>query len=305
MNELKQYITDVKKISKQLNVINKRIDSYITYFENLKNIYHQNKSDTSLHIHVAALNTIRENKKLFSKNFYLTFTLGNENFRFSFEEINNSFYSKQKSSNLMIEISNILDDVNKIFDIEVMKNDIQQSNSLYKDIKKSYNKIKTFESGFFDHVESITNLLKENINDTKYINDQNLIYFSFRADFEKQILKVIIKNSDHQNYFPLIIPELNFIKKQYLLKHKNLKFSGQHFVSLFKNNFFDLNKDIFNLFNISKDEITYSNNYFKNFESTKFYLETVSSTLQIKEMNINKVRMIAEKINFNTQLINF
>ncbi len=305
MNELEQDIKYVKKLSRQLNIINKRIDSYIDYFKNLKNTYLQNKSDISLDIHIAALNTIRENKKLFSKNFYLIFTLGDENFRFSFEELNNTFYCKKKYSNLMITISNILEEVNKIFDIEVIKNDIQQSNLLYKDIKKLYNKIKTFESGFFNHVESIINLLKENINDTNSINDTNLIYFSFRADFEKQILKVIIKNSDHPNYFPLIIPELNLIKEQYLLKHKNLKFSSQRFISLFKNIFFDLNKEIFDLFNISKDEITYSNNYFKNFENTKYYLETIASTLQINEMNINKVKMIAEKINLNQQLINF
>lgn len=299
--ELKQQ--KIQELSEELAIVNSRIDSYINYFENLKNTDLGN--DITFNLNIYSFNAIDNDKKIFSKSFNLYFTIGNDSFRLLFNDSKVRFSQNQEPSfNLIIEISKIISNIENTFTIQSIKKDLEYSKTLYFQIENLYKEYNNIASGFTENSTILISYLKKMVKEQSAKDDDTSFYFSLKRDNRREQLDVLIKSYYDRNFFQLSLPTFDSIKNKYLEKYSNSQFMSV-FEIIFKDEFFLMNQSFFEQFDISLKDIKYTNYYVKTLNDSGEYRRSIIAGLSISSIGESRVKLLAEKVHINQQIKNF
>lgn len=305
MDKIQKVMVNINKLSSELKIVNDRIDSYISYFEKIKD-----KTDIKFYISIYSRNDIEEDKNLFFKQFDLNFESNNaiKPFCLSFENSSIEFSLQKIPFSLLFSFTKILSDIEKNFGLDNIKQDIKKSSKLYKEIQKKYKDISYSSSNFNSNstiiLSSFKDVVKKQIRDTS--KEYESAYLSFRRHNKEEKLEIILKFYEESNYFQLKLPKLEIIKQISTEKYLKEGFTFKIFQIVFLELFFNENKTFFDHFNIDEKYIRLIDNYhLKDFNSESLYLTAIRSGLYFYDINQEYIKILAEKIMIDKQINNF
>ena len=305
MQKENNLIKKIQELSEQLNIVNQRIDSYISYFEKIKN-----DTDIKFSISIYSRNNILENKNLFSKQFILNFYGHNivKSFFVSFENSNIDFHPDRVPFSLFFSLTKILSDIDENIGLENIKEDIKNSMQLYKEIQKAYKDISYLSSDFNTNstliISSFKQLVKKQIKD--FSKESESIYLSFKRNNKIERLDIILKFHQESNYFQLKIPKLSTIEQIYSEKYTKEIFVFIFFKTIFLDLFFEENKTFFESFNINKKHIKLIDySQLKDLNSLDVYLTSLISGLSFNPIKNEDIKILAEKIMIEQKIKDF
>lgn len=305
MKKIKNGMLNINQLSSELKIVNDRIDSYISYFEKIKD-----NTDIKFYISIYSRNDIEEDKNLFFKKFDLNFESHNiiKPFCLSFENSNIEFSLQKVPFSLLFSFTKILADIEENFGLDNIKKDIKKSIELYKEIEKAYKYISYSCSDFNKNstfiISDFKQLVKEQIKDIS--KESESAYILFRRHNKEEKLEIILKFYEESNYFQLKLPELKNIKQIYTAKYIKDEFTFNIFQRVFLELFLNENKTFFDHFNIDEKHIRLIDNYhLKDFNSESLYSTVIGSGLFFKDIEREDIKIIAEKIMIDKQMNNF
>lgn len=302
MEKIQKVMANINQLSSELKIVNDRIDSYISYFEYLKNLERDNH--ITLTINVNSFNSIKEDKSLFVKNFNVYFNVGAVSFRFLFDDRNIKFNSTEVPFKLISIIYNIISKIEEKLNFVAIQKDIEDSKSIYFQIEKLYQEYNNLANGYTENSSIIISHFKEIVKKQSAKDDNTSFYLSFKRDNKRESLDISIKSYYDPNFFQLSLPTLESIKNKYLEKNQHLSFIRTQFEIVFKEEFFLLNQDFFQIFNIKQQNIKFQDRYLKEFDNS-LYRKSIISGLSFTAITKNHIKLLAEQIKMKNIIVNF
>jgi len=288
----------ILELSKQLSIINDRVDSYISFLENFKPSIKIDKHFVLLNLNDIKTKIYKENEAIFFKKFNINIKIDNQYIEIFFNEDFSSFYDNKLPLHVLTIASSIILQINQEISFDSISKDIKESEILYKNIIKINEEIDLKKSGFIEQsnfvLKNIKEFLSKNIQTCSKDNTK-LFYFMYKC---KSIKSFNIQNcSQDKCHFSIIEPEqISLFQKYNIDVFKSDQYDKKLMLEIYKEEFFKLNPHVQYFlipvsFYISKkitDELVHPYCYF--------------SINDISEYGIN---IIYEKLKFKQQLNDF
>lgn len=295
----------IKELSEQLNVVNARIDSYSLYLKNIlgnSQIYKLNQSK---------LNDIKEDSSIAHKSFNISFYVNSTYNCFFFSKIKFFFNSDDISFYILSRLNSIIEKMNQAFDLKVIENDMNKSESLYSEIKTLYFDIHKKSSDFTHHsnilLQKLNTFNAEFVISEEYSKNQ-LVFLKLIKNNRLENISFSQKNKESNATFTIILPTLEHVFNIYKIKSNNNSFLKIFFEQLFKEEVFKINSLLFNAFNItSKDfyfqiKFNHPNIDHCNF---KYFAPEFEVNMNLDYFCKTKIELLSQKFQLDNELNNF
>lgn len=287
-------IKQIEELSKQLHAINQAIAVFISSLNKIK------KENNIFTIKTMKDHPITNDLNLYCYcDLLLSFNINNQIHDFSFFGAKLSYLNIAHIDN---NLKKILDFIDENLGLNYIQQVLSSALALYHNIKVIYKEIDFQNSDFTKNSTMITAYFKQLVKSQTIENNPNhkYAYLKLRKDNSSELIDFSYKETFDSTSLQIKFPIWNDIEK--FLIDNNLDKSTYNYENTFKEQLFLLNKNIFELFNISpksmqfyitknKDDI-YHNYNFK-------YLFLINS---IKKDDIN---IIAKKIELRDKIANF
>lgn len=290
----------IKELSQKLITINETIESHINILNEIRKEYN-----------IFTIKTIKDKPinndlTIYSySNVLISFNINNEESEFSFLEDQLTNLDKLNLSNFNTDINFILDLIQNKIQFQKIKRDLYLSLSLYKQIKKNYEKIEIENSNFYINSKIITSHFKNLIKKQCIEKDENQQYAYIKLKVEKsaELISFSYIKYPTPNTIQIKLPNLKDIEK-IQIKNNTIN-SKTDYELIFKQEFFSLNKQIFSELNISIDSFLFYVTSSTDTYYTNYYNFSFSYILSIYSIEGDYMKILSDKIKLEEQIVNF
>lgn len=283
----------ILELSKQLSIINDRVDSYISFLENFKKSIKIDKHSVVLNLNDTKTKIYEENEAIFFKRFNININIDNQYIGIFFNEDFSSFYDNKLPLHILTIASSIIHQINQQISFDSISKDIKESEILYKNIIKINEEIDLKKSGFIEKSDFILKNIKEFFSKNNQICSEDytkLFYFMYKC---KSIKSFNIQNcSQDKHHFSIIEPEqISLFKKYNIDVFESNKCDKKLMLEIYKEEFFKLNPYIKYFlipvsFYVSKkttDELVHPYCYFSINDISEYGINIIYENLKFKQ----------------------
>lgn len=299
MDKAQKVMTKINQLSTELKLVNESIEGYFNYIQYLsKNEY----SNLKIDIHLKSSN-LSEEPNVQAKNIELCLPqFGVYSVLFYTEKV--SFNHSEVPFKSIFLVSSFLSKIQEKFDFDSIKQNIEKSKSIYLQIEKLYKEYNNLSNGYTENSSIIIEHLKKIIKQQAAKDDKTSFYFGFKRDNQRESLDIAIKSYYDPNFYQLSLPTLEHIQTVYMDKYQDSYFINDQFVTIFKEEFYILNKPFFDIFGIEEKYIKFLNFYLSDFYEHS-YRKTIIAGLSMQPITKTFVKSLAEKIKMKNIIVNF
>ena len=289
----------IKELSEQLNIVNERIDSYISFLENFKQSIKFDGHFVVFNLDLDYTKTqFYKNEEIVFKNFNIQLNIDNQHITIYLNEDFCSFHRIGLPLSILTVASTIILLINQKISFNNIKNDIKESELLYNKIVKINKEIDLEKSGFKEKYSLLIHSIKNYFPIQSNFDFDNGFLFNLKNNNSKRSIsfREVKKIEEIKNGIYLKTPNLdNYYLEQI---NSNSSNTNDYFdqldkkTILIKQDFCDLNKDFLNHIQLPIESI---------------HIEIFLGKLNIKIENLTEKQLsiAVDKINSNIIISNF
>lgn len=290
----------IQELDDELKSINNKIESYISTLEDIKkehNIFH-----------ILAKKTYSEyDPTIYFYTIILSFTYLSKNFYVSFYNFNQLETITALPIDYIPTIQSIVDIINKKTNYTNVYSDLLSASNIFDSMEKFYYDIKKKNSDFTLKSNIVIDCFKKLVKE-QIIDENNLykyIYVKPKKDNQLEVIDLTFKYIKDSRSIQLKLPILKEIENIYSQINLNSGYNKNLYITIFKQEFIQLNKHFCDTFLITEDYIDF--NFFSNFITfnTDYDSSHFSYDFHINYLSLNDIKKIADKIEINKQMSNF
>lgn len=281
--------------------ISAEIEQYFTILNDIKD------EDTIFHIEFIKKQPLNHNQNMYAYcNIKISFHINELKYSFSFLDDDLKDLNKLKVKNNQINI--ILNKISNKIELVSLQNSIYSYFGTYMSFVEINKKIDFQKSDFYKNYSIIHNYFKKLVKQQLFENEEKFKYgyIKIRKNPTSKLIHISYKDTFDTSYLQIKFPVFDEVNK--LLSStdsENIISSLSSYDKVFKSELYRLNKDIFDKLNISKNSITIDIKSKKNGFHHEYNYSGFNVSLRITSFNEDYIKILADKIKLEEQIVNF
>lgn len=292
-------LQEIKELSQKLMIINDTIESYIIILNDIK------KEFPALNVKTMKPSSIHSDPTLYTYcDLSIILNIDNRTYEFSFFGGAFTQFDTIYINTLKPEIKYFIDQIKNKINFQDLQKQLYSSLGLYANIEILYKKIDFLNNDFTKNSDLIIDYFKTLVKKQVKENKENIKYgyIKFKKDNKQQMLDISYKDNADPLCIQVIFPDPEEMLK--LLNNNPLN-SKLTYETIFRDEMFRLNQDIFEKLDISQKRIHFYLDIKKNQKYTEFNYTDFKYLFYFQSYRKENINNLAEKIKLYKEIVNF